>query len=66
MCIIIMCNIELINKICLYYKVVNSTHDEVYSLQQYVIMFVVSNLWQVDYSLRIHRFPPPIQLTATI
>jgi hypothetical protein len=51
-----------------HYKVVTSTpaHDEVYSLQQYVIMFVFSNLWQVDYSLRIYLFPPPIQLTATI
>ena len=47
--------------------VVDSTplHDEVYSLQHYVINFV-SDLRQVGGFLRALRFPPPIRLTATI
>ena len=35
--------------------------DEVYSIKHYVIKFV-SDLWQVG---DFHRFPLPIQLTAT-
>ena len=48
-------------------NVVSSTlvHDEVYSIQQYVIKFV-SDLRQVDGFIRVLRFPAPIQLTATI
>ena len=34
-------------------------------IQQYVIKFV-SDLRQVGGFLRVHRFPPPIKLTATI
>jgi hypothetical protein len=40
----------------------NSAHDEVYSIQHYVIKFV-SDLRQVGGFL---RFPPSIKLTATI
>jgi hypothetical protein len=43
----------------------NPVHGELYSIQRYVIKFV-SNLWQVCGSLWLVRFPPPIQLTATI
>jgi len=43
----------------------NHVHDKVYSIQHYVIKFV-SDLQQVGGFLRILRFPPPIQLTATI
>jgi hypothetical protein len=45
-------------------KVVSSNplHDEVYSIEYYVIKFV-SDLRQVGY---FHRFPPPIKRTATI
>ena len=48
-------------------KVVNSNpvHGEVYSIQHYVIKFV-SDLRQVRGFLRVHQFPPPIKLTATI
>jgi hypothetical protein len=41
------------------------THDEVYSIQHYVIKFV-SDFRQVDGFLRVLRFPPPIKLTATV
>jgi hypothetical protein len=45
---------------CITIKVVSSNlvHGEVYSIQHYV-----SDLQQVD---GLHRFPPPIKLTATI
>ena len=43
----------------------NPAHDEVYSIQHYV-MHVVSDLRQVGGLLRELRFPPPIKLTATI
>jgi len=43
----------------------NPVHGEVYSIQDYVIKFV-SDLRQVGGFLRVLRFPPPIQLTATI
>ena len=39
--------------------------DEVYSIQHYVIKFVI-DLRQVSGFLRILRFPPPIKLTTTI
>ena len=39
-------------------------HDEVYSIQHYVVKFV-SDLWQVDGLIRVLRFTPPIKLTAT-
>ena len=41
------------------------THDEVYSIQYYVIKFV-SYLRQIGYSLWVLLFPPPIKLIATI
>jgi len=40
-------------------------HGEVYSIQHYVIQFV-SDFRQVGGFLRVLRFPPPINLTATI
>jgi hypothetical protein len=40
-------------------------HDDVYSIQHYVIKFV-SDLWQVCGFLWVLRFPPPIKLTDTI
>jgi len=43
----------------------NPTHEEVYSIQHYVIK-LVSNLWQVGGFLRELRFPPPIKLTTMI
>ena len=43
----------------------NPTHDEVYSIQLYVIKFV-SDLKQVGGFLRVLCFPPPIKLTTTI
>ena len=43
----------------------NTAHGEVYSIQHYVMKFV-SDLRQTDGFLRVHRFPPPIKLTATI
>jgi hypothetical protein len=43
----------------------NTIHDEVYSIQQYVIK-LVSDLRQVDGFLWVPWFPPPIKLTATI
>jgi len=43
----------------------NPANDEVYSIQYYVIKFVV-DLRQVGGFLMILRFPPPIKLTATI
>jgi len=43
----------------------NHAHDEVYSIQHYVIKFV-SDWRQVGGFLRVLQFPPPIQLTATI
>ena len=43
----------------------NPAHDEVYSIQHYVIKFV-SDLRQVDGFFRVLRFPPTIKLTATI
>jgi hypothetical protein len=48
-------------------KVVSSkpVHDEVYSIQHYVIKFV-SDLQQVGGFLRVLQFPPPTKLTATI
>ena len=48
-------------------KVVSSSpaHGEMYSIQHYVIKFV-SDYRQVRGFLRVHRFPPPIKLTAMI
>ena len=43
----------------------NPVHGDVYSIQQYMIMFV-SDLWQISVFFRVRRFPPPIKLTATI
>ena len=43
----------------------NPIHDEVYSMQQYVINFV-NNLQQVGGFLRVLWFPPPIKQTATL
>ena len=43
----------------------NLAHDEVYSIQHYVIK-LVSDLWQVSGFLWVLQFPPPIKLTATI
>jgi len=43
----------------------NPVHDEVYLIQHYVIK-LVSDLWQNGGFLRVFRFPPLIQLTATI
>ena len=42
-----------------------SRSDEVYSIQHYVTKFV-SDLRQVGGFLRVFRFPPPIELIATI
>jgi hypothetical protein len=42
----------------------NPIHDDVCSIQHYVIK-VVSDLHQVGGFLWVLRFPPPIQLTAT-
>ena len=41
----------------------NPTHDEVYSIQLYLIKFV-SDLRQVGGFLRVLWFPPPMKLTA--
>jgi hypothetical protein len=43
----------------------NPAHDEGYSIQHYVIKFVI-DLRQVGGFLWVLRFPPPIKLTATI
>ena len=43
----------------------NPSHDEVYSIQHYVIKFVC-DLRQVCGFLRVLQFPPLIELTATI
>ena len=43
----------------------NAVHGELYSIQHYVIKFV-SDLRQIGGFLRVHLFPPPINLTATI
>jgi len=43
----------------------NPAHDEVYSMQLYVTMFV-SDVRQVSGFLRVLRFHPPIKLTSTI
>ena len=43
----------------------NPFHGEVYSIQHYVIK-CVSDLRQVGGFLKVLRFPPPIQLIATI
>jgi hypothetical protein len=43
----------------------NTTHGEMYSIQQYVIKFV-SDLRQVGGFLRVLQFPLPIKLTTTI
>ena len=42
-----------------------SSHEEVYSIQHYVIKFV-SDLRQVGGFLQVHRFSSPIKLTATL
>ena len=42
----------------------NRVHGEVYSIQHYVIKFV-SDLRQVGGFIRLLRFPPNINLTAT-
>jgi hypothetical protein len=43
----------------------NPSHSEVYSIQLYVIRFVI-DLRQVGGFLWVLRFPPPIKLTVTI
>jgi hypothetical protein len=43
----------------------NAVYGELYSIQHYVIKFV-SDLRHVGGFLRVHLFPPPISLTATI
>ena len=43
----------------------NPVHEEVYTIQHYVIKFV-NVLRQVGGFLRVLRFPQPIELTATI
>ena len=43
----------------------NPAHGELYSIQHYVIKFI-SDSRQVGGFLRLLRFPPPINLTATI
>jgi hypothetical protein len=43
----------------------NPVHDQVYSMQHFVIK-IVSDLWQVVGFLWVLRFPSPIKLTATI
>ena len=43
----------------------NLSHGEEYSIQHYVIKFV-SDLRRVGGFLRVHRFPPSINLTPTI
>ena len=43
----------------------NPAYVKVYSIQDYVIKFV-NDLRQVGCFLRVLRFPPPINLTATI
>ena len=45
-------------------SIVPTAHGEVYSIQHYVMKFV--RLAQVGVFLRLHLFPPPIKLTATI
>jgi hypothetical protein len=42
----------------------NPVHSEVYSIQHYVIKFVI-DLLQVGYFLQVLQFPPPIKLTTT-
>ena len=39
----------------------NLSHDEVFSIQHYVKMFI-SDLRQVGGFVRVHRFPQPIKL----
>ena len=46
------------------FLVYNPAHGEMYSIQHYVIKFVI-DLRQVVGFLRVLRFPPPIKLTAT-
>ena len=48
-------------------KVVSSnlTNGEVYSIQHYVIKFVI-DMCQIGGFLRVLWFPPPIKLTAMI
>ena len=43
----------------------NPVHDEVYSIQHYVIKFV-SDLREVGGFLLVLQFPPPIKLTIMI
>jgi hypothetical protein len=43
----------------------NPVHDEVYSIQHYVIKFV-SDLRKISGFLLVLQFPPPIKLTTTI
>ena len=40
-------------------------HTNIFSIQHYVIK-IVSDLQQIGGFLRVFRFPPPINLTATI
>ena len=43
----------------------NPVHGTVYSMQHYVFKSVI-DLRQVSGFFQVHRFPPPIKLTATI
>ena len=43
----------------------NPVHDKVFSIQHYVIKFVI-DLRQVSDYLQVLCFPPPIKLTVTI
>jgi len=43
----------------------NPTHDEMCSIQYYMIKFI-NDLRQVSIFLWVLQFPPPLKLTATI
>ena len=43
----------------------NAVHDEVYSIQHYVIKFA-SDFRQFSDFLRVFRYPQPVKLTVTI
>ena len=42
----------------------NPAHDEIYSIQLYVIKFV-SDLWEAGGFLWVLRYPPPINVIGT-
>jgi hypothetical protein len=57
--------IKSMQSVSLYDIINGAVHDEVYSIQHYVIK-LVSDLWQNGGFLRVFRFPPLIKLTAMI